>query len=107
MEIKIGRFTLRSDGFCYWIEEEYEIQKGKTKGKKGVKRVAGYASTLEILFRQFVEHKHRAIEANTVTELVKEMKQIAEDTELLKKAAVKEDLKRIRRIGKKIKEINE
>ena len=107
MEIKIGRFTLRSDGFCYWIEEEYEIQKGKTKGKKSVKRVAGYATTLDILFRQFVEHKHRAIEATTVTELVKEMKQIAEDTELLKKTAVKEDLKRIRRIGKKIKEINE
>lgn len=107
MEIKVGRYTIKSDGFCYWIEEEYEIQKGKTKGKKSIKRVAGYANTLDALYRQFVEHKHRASEATTVAELVKEMKQTAEDIELIKKTAIKEDLRKIRKIGKRIKEMDE
>lgn len=106
MEIKIGKYTIKSDAFCYWIEEEYEIQNGKTKGKKGVRRVAGYASSLDALFRQFVEHKHKASEASTVSELIKEMKQTMDDIELIKKSAVKEDFKKIRKMGNKIKEIN-
>lgn len=106
MEIRIGKYILKSDAFCYWIEEEYEGKDKNGRKKKSRRRVAGYVSTLDILYRQFVEHKHKASEATTVAELVKDMKECAEDIEAIKKTATKEGLTKIRRIGKKVKEIN-
>lgn len=107
MEIRVGKFILRSDMYCLWIDEEY-TSKGKDgkPGKKQTRRVAGYAPNIDILVRQFVAHKHMASEATTVEELVKEMKQIAEDTALIKKTAVANDLKAMRKTAKAIKEIN-
>lgn len=106
MEIRVGKYILKSDGFCYWIEEEFEGEDAQKRAKKSTRRVAGYASTLDILYRQFVEHRHKASEATTVAELVKEMKQTAEDIEAIKKTATKEGLTKIRKVGRKIKEIN-
>lgn len=107
MEIQVGRYYLRSDQFCMWIEEEY-VSKGK-EGKPGRiqrRKVAGYTDSIDNLIRQFCEHKHRASEANTVEQLIKEWKQIAEDALLLKKTAVANDLKAMRKTAKQVKEIN-
>ena len=106
MEIRVGRFILRSDTMCYWIEEEYETKDKKGKTKTTTRKVAGYATSLDSLYRQFTAHKHRAAEATTVEELIKAMKQTAEDIDLIRKTAVKEDLKLMRRVGKEVKEIN-
>lgn len=107
MEIRVGKFILRSDQYCMWIEEEYQ-SKGK-EGKQGrvqKRKVAGYTNNIDNLVRQFVTHKHMASEATTVEQLIKEMKQIAEDTALIKKTAVANDLKAMRKIAKEVKEIN-
>lgn len=107
MEIRVGRFILRSDQYCMWIEEEYQ-SKGKD-GKPGRvqrRKVAGYTNNIDNLIRQFCGHKHMASEATTVEELIKEWKQIAEDAALLKKTAVANDLKAMRKIAKVVKEIN-
>lgn len=106
MEIRVGRYIIKSDAFCCWVEEEYEGKTATGKVKKATRRVAGYAGNFSILLRQFVEHKHRASEATTVEELLKEMKQIAEDTEEIKKTALVNDFKLMRATGKKIKETN-
>lgn len=106
MEIKVGNFFLKSDGFCYWVEEEYEGKDAKKRPKIARRRVAGYASTLDILYRQFVEHRHKASEATTVAELIKEMKETAADIEAIKKTATKEHFTKMRRIGKAVKEVN-
>lgn len=106
MEIKIGKYTLKSDPLCMWIDEEYIGKDKKGREKKQTRRVAGYAYSLDNLIRQFVEHKHRASEAETVAELLKAMQQIAIDTEEIKKTALKEDFKLMRKIDKKVKEIN-
>ena len=106
MDIRIGKFILRSDGFAYWIEEEYEGEDCKKRKKMQTRRVAGYASTLDILYRQFVEHRHKASEATTVAELINEMKETAADIEMIRKTATKEHFTKMRRIGKQIKEIN-
>lgn len=107
MEIRIGKYILRSDQFCFWIEEEY-VSKGKNgkPGRKQTRKVAGYTNSIDTLVKQFVAHKHRASEATTVEQLVREMKQIAEDAALVKKTAVANDLKAMRKIAKEIKEIN-
>lgn len=107
MEIRVGKFILRSDQYCMWIEEEYQ-SKGK-EGKQGrvqKRKVAGYTNSIDNLVRQFVTHKHMASEATTVEQLIKEMKQVAEDTALVKKTATANDLKAMRKIAKQIKEIN-
>lgn len=107
MEIRVGRYVLRSDQFCLWIEEEYE-SKGKD-GKPGrvqKRKVAGYTNNIDNLIRQFCAHKHMASEATTVEQLIKEWKQIAEDAAMLKKTAVANDLKAMRKTAKQIKEIN-
>lgn len=107
MEIRVGKFILRSDQFCMWIEEEYQ-SKGKD-GKPGRvqrRKVAGYTNSIDNLIRQFCEHKHMASEATTVEELIKEWKQIIEDAALIKKTAVANDLKAMRKTAKAIKEIN-
>lgn len=107
MEIRVGRFILRSDEKSMWIEEEYQ-SKGKD-GKSGRvqrRKVAGYTNNIDNLIRQFCEHKHMASEAATVEELIKEWKQIAEDAALLKKTAVSNDLKAMRKTAKTVKEIN-
>ena len=106
MDIRIGKYILRSDSLCFWLEEEYEGKDAKGRPKKQTRRVAGYASTLDNLYRQFVEHRHKASEATTVAELIKEMKETASDIEAIKKTATKEHFTKMRRIGKTIKEIN-
>ena len=106
MEIRVGKYILRSDGFCFWIEEEFISKDKKGKEKTSTRRVAGYATTFENLLRQFVAHKHKAVEANTMTKLIRELKQIAEDTEQIKTTALKEDFKRMSKLKKEVKEIN-
>ena len=107
MEIRVGKFILRSDMYSLWIDEEY-TSKGKDgkPGKKQIRRVAGYASSIDNLIRQFVTHKHMASEATTVEELIKEWKQIADDAVMLKKTAVANDLKAMRKTAKEVKAIN-
>ena len=107
MEIKVGKYILRSDQYCIWIEEEYQ-SKGKD-GKPGrvqKRKVAGYTNNIDNLIRQFCAHKHMASEATTVEQLIKEWKQIAEDAAMLKKTAVANDLKAMRKTAKEVKEIN-
>lgn len=107
MEIRVGKFILRSDMYSLWIDEEYQ-SKGKDgkPGKVQTRRVAGYAPNIDILVRQFVAHKHMASEATTVEELIKELRQTAEDAALIKKTAVANDLKAMRKTAKTVKEIN-
>ena len=106
MKIRVGKFILRSDGFCYWIEEEYIGKSAKGKEKLQTRLVTGYATSVENLIHQFVEHKHRAIGADTMTKLIRELKQVAEDTEAISKAALKGDFKKMSELKKEIKEIN-
>ena len=107
MDIRVGRFLLRSDEKSMWIEEEYQ-SKGKD-GKPGrvqKRKVAGYTNNIDNLIRQFCAHKHMASEATTVEELIKEWKQIIEDASLIKKTATANDLKAMRKTAKAVKEIN-
>ena len=106
MEIRVGNFTLRSDERCFWIEEEYIGKDKDKKDKLMTRRVAGYASSYANLLRQFTDHKHKAIGADTMTKLIRELKQIAEDTAQINETALKEDFKRMSKLKKEVKEIN-
>ena len=101
MEIRIGKYILRSDRFCMWLDVEYETKKdGEPTGKMATRKVAGYSNDFSDLLRSFVRVQHRDNDAQTVKELLKVFKQVAEDTEALNKTALKEDFKIIRKIAK-------
>lgn len=106
IEIKVGRYTIVSDGLSLWINEEYIGTDRHKNPKPQTRRVAGYAYSIDTLLRQFVAHKHKAAEAETVADLIKVWKQVAEDTEAIKKTALKHDLTEARKINKRVKEIN-
>lgn len=107
MEIRVGQFTLKSDQMCFWIEEEYIGKDKNKKDKLMTRRVAGYASSYANLLRQFTDHKHKAIGADTMTKLIRELKQVAEDTAQINEAALKEDFKRMSKLKKEVKNVNE
>lgn len=101
MDIQIGKYHLRSDRYCLWIDVEYETTKdGKPTGKTAIRKVAGYSRDFDSLLRSFVRVHHRDNDAKTVKELLTLFKKVAEDTEEIKKTALKEDFKIIRKIAK-------
>ena len=108
MEIRIGNFTLCSDQHCMWIMETY-TSKGKNgeQGKPQTKKVAGYSRTMSQLYDSFIQHKFRCSEATTVMELLKDLKRLEQDLSEIRKTAVKEDFKIIRKVGKQIKEMDQ
>lgn len=84
MNIRVGKYILRSDPYCMWVEEEYEQKNGKTASK----RVAGYAWNLDNLLRQFSEKKMYCSDAETIGQLISDMRDVMSDMIKLNEAAV-------------------
>lgn len=103
MEIKVGKYTLRSDKFSMWLEEEYVSQEEKTKGKLMTKQVAGYCCSWKSLLDDFIDKKIEGSDAQSIKELIEVIKQAVEDAKSLNERAIKEDFRIIRRIEKEIK----
>lgn len=103
MEIKIGRYILRSDGLCMWVEEEYEGKDAKGKPKMQTRRVAGYASSWSNLVYQFCNHRYMNSDAESVREFLKEMEQTFQDMLMLNEAAVKKDFRLVKKNAKERK----
>lgn len=92
MKIRVGKYMLRSDPYCMWIDEEYEQKNGKT----AVKRVAGYSPTLTTLLRSFRQHKVLSADAESLEELIEALRLVMTDMDELNKAAVENDFRTIR-----------
>jgi hypothetical protein len=92
MKIRVGKYILRSDPYCMWIDEEYEQKNGKT----AVKRVAGYSPTLTTLLKSFRQHKVLSSDAESLEELIEALRLVMTDMDELNKAAVENDFRRIR-----------
>lgn len=92
MKIRVGKYILRSDPYCMWIDEEYEQKNGKT----AVKRVAGYSPMLTTLLRSFRQHKVLSSDAESLEELIEALRLVMTDMDELNKAAVENDFRRIR-----------
>jgi len=92
MKIRVGKYILRSDPYCMWIDEEYEQKNGKT----AVKRAAGYSPSLTTLLRSFRQKKVLSSDAESLEELIEALRLIMTDMDELNKAAVENDFRRIR-----------
>ena len=83
MEVKIGKYIIRSDAYCMWIDEEYE---GKTKGgepKLATRQVAGYVRTFEELLANFAEKRMRNSDATEVKDVLKDFTKCEADIKML------------------------
>lgn len=89
MKIRVGKYILRSDPYCLWIEEEYIQEKS---GKTASKRIAGYASSLSNLMRQFSEAKLCGSDAETIEQLISDLRDIMADMIKLNEAAIEHKL---------------
>ena len=107
IEIPIGRFLLCKDDRNWFIYETYMGKDRHKQPKEQMRMVAGFAWSLSNLERMFVENQYKDIEATTVLQLVKAMKQVFEDTQEIHKTAVAHGLTEMRKIAKQVKEINE
>lgn len=88
MDIKVGKYILRSDPYCLWVEEEYTQQ----NGKKASKRVSGYASNISNLYRSFTEKKLYGSDAENMKQLISDLREIMTDMIRLNGAAVEHKL---------------
>ena len=84
MNIRVGKYILRSDPYCLWIEEEYKQKNGKTASK----RVAGYATSFSNLMRQFAEARLYGSDADTMEQLISDLRDVMADMVKLNDAAV-------------------
>ena len=95
MNIRVGKYILRSDPYCMWVEEEYEQKNGKTASK----RIAGYAWSLDNLLRQFSEKKLYSSDAETVEQLISDLREVMSDMIKLNEVAVENKFKVMSKCG--------
>lgn len=93
MTIRVGKYTLRSDAFCMWIEEEYETKKGKLATRK----VAGYSTSLRSLLESFREKKMLDSDAETIEELIEALRAIMDDIARIDREAMEQHFKILER----------
>ena len=79
IEIKRGRYILRSDRNCFWIDEEYESKDKKTgKTKILVRNVSGYYADARQLADGFANHIIGESQAKSVKKLKEDVKRCKE-----------------------------
>ena len=91
MNIQVGKYILRSDQFCLWVDEEYEQKNGKT----ATRRVAGYSTSFKSLLSSLTRNKVLEADAEDLYELVEALRDIMRDMEKLNAAAVESGFSRL------------
>ena len=89
MEIKSGKYILKSDKFSMFIEEEYISEEEKTKGKLMTRRVAGFCTSFESLLTDFVDKKLKDSDARSMEEALKVLDEASKEVKQIGKDAAK------------------
>ena len=81
MDIKAGKYTLRSDSQCFWIEETRVTEnEDGTKGKPYQARVSGYYAHIEDLLTDFVTRKFRSSDKQKMEDVLNELAEAVKDS---------------------------
>lgn len=100
VKIEVGRYTINSDKWNWWIEEKYEVEKGKNKGSIATKRVTGYCRTFERCLQTFRERGIGDSDTNTLEEVLELLRSLFEDMDTLDRAKFEEDMKAIKALSR-------
>jgi len=97
MKIQVGKYTLHSDQFAFWVTERQPAGAKAKKTEYVDVRVGGYCTNLKSLIRSFGENQLKMSDATDMEELLKDIERITEDMLNLNEEAVKQGLKLARK----------
>lgn len=92
MEIKVGRYTLKSDKFAMYIDEDYVAE----NGKKGTRQVAGYCTRMDYLLADFIEKQINDSDAKKLKDVMQKIADATDEAKAIAIAAYKGDFKIVR-----------
>ena len=94
MDIKAGKYTLRSDSQCFWIEETKVTEKEDgTKGKPYQARVSGYYAHIEDLLADFVTRRFRSSDKEKMEDVLNELAEAVKDSKKIVREYAKKKVK--------------
>ena len=81
MDIKAGKYTLRSDSQCFWIDATKVTEKEDgTKGKPYQARVSGYYAHIEDLLADFITRRFRSSDKEKMEDVLSELADAVKDS---------------------------
>ena len=81
MDIKAGKYTLRSDSQCFWVEETRVAEKDDgTEGKEYQSRVSGYYAHIEDLLADFITRRFRSSDKEKMEDVLNELADAVKDS---------------------------
>ena len=81
MDIKAGKYTLRSDSQCFWVEETRVAEKDDgTEGKEYQARVSGYYAHIEDLLSDFITRRFRSSDKEKMEDVLNELADAVKDS---------------------------
>ena len=81
MDIKAGKYTLRSDSQCFWIEETRVAEKEDGEaGKEYQVRASGYYAHIEDLLANFITRRFRSSDKEKMEDVLNELAEAVKDS---------------------------
>lgn len=100
MKIQVGKYIINSDSRNWWLEEEYVVTKGDTKGKIKIRNITGYCWTFEKCLQTFRERTLGESGATTLLELLEALRSVFEDMDAINRAKFESDIKLLEEMSK-------
>lgn len=82
MELKIGKYTVCCDKYCWWINE---TKKSKKSGTEREEKVAGYSVNAEQLLDSFIENRFRDAHSKSVETYLKHVATVEREAKRIAK----------------------
>mgnify|MGYP003420162358 FL=1 len=94
MDIQAGKYTLRSDSQCFWIEETKATEKEDgTEGKEYQVRASGYYAHIEDLLANFITRRFRSSDKEKMEDVLNELAEAVKDSKKIVREYAKEKSK--------------
>ena len=94
MDIKAGKYTLRSDSQCFWIEETKVTEKEDgTEGKEYQVRASGYYAHIEDLLADFITRRFRSSDKEKMEDVLNELAEAVKDSKKIVREYAKKKVK--------------
>ena len=86
MNIDCGKYILRSDSMCIWIEEKKKSK--KKSGTEYTQRITGYMTTFSAVAADFLHEKILSGDDSTIDTILNRLKTAEEEIEAIKERYV-------------------
>ena len=94
MDIKAGKYTLRSDSQCFWIEETKVTEKEDGEaGKEYQVRASGYYAHIEDLLANFITRRFRSSDKEKMEDVLEELAEAVKDSKKIVREYAKKKVK--------------